>query len=156
MQQSISTPASLISEPAAALPIFGASKVARTFCIDYSMLSAVRARLVHRCRSTHRNMAHFPLFVNNELREAVDGATIDIEDPATGASIATCATAGPADVAAAVDAAKSAWPAWRDVGAKKRATILRNAAQELRRRVPEPCDMRRARRAGPGASIKHN
>ena len=30
-------------------------------------------------------MAHFPLFVNNELREAVDGATIDIEDPATGA-----------------------------------------------------------------------
>ena len=86
-------------------------------------------------------MAHFPLFVNNELREAVDGATIEIEDPATGASIATCATAGPKDVVAAVDAAKSAWPAWRDVGAKKRATILRNAAQELRRRVPELCDI---------------
>ena len=86
-------------------------------------------------------MAHFPLFVNNQLQEAVDGATIDIEDPATGASIATCATAGPADVAAAVDAAKSAWPAWRDVGAKKRATILRNAAQELRSRVPELCEI---------------
>ena len=86
-------------------------------------------------------MAHFPLFVQNELREAADGATIDIEDPATGASIATCATAGPADVAAAVDAARSAWPAWRDVGAKKRATILRRAAQELRRRVPELCDV---------------
>ena len=50
-------------------------------------------------------MAHFPLFVQNEPREAVDGAIIDIEDPATGASIATCATAGPADVAAAVEAA---------------------------------------------------
>ena len=86
-------------------------------------------------------MAHFPLFVNNELREAVDGATIDIEDPATGASVATCATAGPADVAAAVDAAKAAWPAWRDVGAKKRATILRRAAQELRRRGPELCEI---------------
>ena len=102
--------------------------------------AAVRA-LVHRCRSTPRTIAHFPLFVQNELREAADGATIDIEDPATGASIATCATAGPADVAAAVDAAKAAWPAWRDVGAKKRATILRNAAQELRRRVPELCDV---------------
>ena len=102
------------------------------------MLRAVRARWVHRCR---RNMAHFPLFVQNELREAADGATIDIEDPATGASIATCATAGPKDVDAAVDAAKSAWPAWRDLGAKKRATILRNAAQELRRRVPELCDV---------------
>ena len=74
------------------------------------MLRAARARLVHRCRST-RSIAHFPLFVNNELREAADGATIEIEDPATGASIATCATAGPKDVTAAVDAAKSAWPA---------------------------------------------
>jgi len=102
------------------------------------MLRAVRARLVHRCR---RNMAHFPLFVQNELREAADGATIDIEDPATGASIATCATAGPQDVASAVEAARSAWPAWRDLGAKKRATILRNAAAELRRRVPELCEV---------------
>ena len=60
------------------------------------MLRAVRARWVHRCRARHPNMAHFPLFVNNELREAVDGATIEIEDPATGASIATRASAGPA------------------------------------------------------------
>ena len=103
------------------------------------MLRAARP-LVHRCRST-RSITHFPIFVQNELREAVDGATIDIEDPATGASIATCATAGPKDVAAAVDAAKAAWPAWRDLGAKKRATILRNAAQELRRRVPELCEI---------------
>ena len=98
--------------------------------------------MLQRCGATRRrSIAHFPLFVQNELREAADGATIDIEDPATGAPIATCAIAGSKDVAAAVDAAKSAWPAWRDVGTKKRATILRRAAQELRARVPELCDI---------------
>ena len=40
-----------------------------------------------------------------------------------------------------MDAAKAAWPAWRDVGAKKRAKILRRAAAELRRRVPELCEI---------------
>ena len=35
------------------------------------MLRAARARLVHRCST--RSIAHFPLFVQNELREAADG-----------------------------------------------------------------------------------
>ena len=60
-------------------------------------ITACCARYAHDGASMppKHGIAHFPLFVNNELREAVDGATIDIEDPATGASIATCATAGP-------------------------------------------------------------
>ena len=40
-----------------------------------------------------------------------------------------------------MEAAKAAWPAWRDLGAKKRADVLRRAAQELRKCVPEFCEI---------------
>ena len=48
------------------------------------------------------------LFINNEWVDAKSGKTIPVVDPATGRQIATVADAGPADVDAAVAAARAA------------------------------------------------
>src|SRR5204862_7199821 len=52
------------------------------------------------------------LFVGGEWREASGGATLDVEDPSTGETIATIADAAPEDAAAALDAAVSAQAEW--------------------------------------------
>ncbi|GAA0294366.1 malonate-semialdehyde dehydrogenase (acetylating)/methylmalonate-semialdehyde dehydrogenase [Kineococcus aurantiacus] len=48
----------------------------------------------------------------------------DVYDPATGKRTKTLALAAPADVEAAVAAAKAAFPAWRDTSLARRTTIL--------------------------------
>jgi malonate-semialdehyde dehydrogenase (acetylating)/methylmalonate-semialdehyde dehydrogenase len=50
--------------------------------------------------------------------------TVPVFDPATGAQIAATAIAPAATVAAAVDAAAAAWPAWSDTPARQRARVL--------------------------------
>ena len=63
-------------------------------------------------------------FIGGEWVGAASGATLDVDNPATGAVIGTIADCGEADTQAAVDAAKAAWPAWRARTAGDRATIL--------------------------------
>jgi len=48
----------------------------------------------------------------------------DVTDPATGAVLAQVANLGAAQTQIAIDAANRAWPAWRALTAKARATIL--------------------------------
>ncbi|MDO7836772.1 NAD-dependent succinate-semialdehyde dehydrogenase [Sphingobium sp. HBC34] len=55
---------------------------------------------------------------------ATSGATLDVDNPATGAIIGTIADCGEADTQAAVDAAQAAWPAWRAKTAGERASLL--------------------------------
>lgn len=55
----------------------------------------------------------------------IEGASrFEVTDPATGAVIAQVANLDAADAQAAVDAANSAWPAWRSRTSKERANIL--------------------------------
>ncbi|MEW5885631.1 MAG: NAD-dependent succinate-semialdehyde dehydrogenase, partial [Pseudomonadota bacterium] len=49
----------------------------------------------------------------------------DVHDPATGAKLADVANLGPAEAQQAIDAAHTAWPAWRNQTAKQRSQILR-------------------------------
>jgi succinate-semialdehyde dehydrogenase/glutarate-semialdehyde dehydrogenase len=65
------------------------------------------------------------LFIGGEWRAGADGTTIDVVDPATGASIAHVASASPGDATAAVDAAADAQPAWAACPARDRSEILR-------------------------------
>jgi len=65
------------------------------------------------------------LFINGEWRPASDGARVAVHDPATGAEIATVASASVSDVRTAIDAAEQAFPAWSGLLAKERAAILR-------------------------------
>jgi succinate-semialdehyde dehydrogenase/glutarate-semialdehyde dehydrogenase len=57
--------------------------------------------------------------------DAHDGATIDVVNPATGASLGTVPRMGAMDTRRAIEAANRAWPAWRKKTAKERAAILR-------------------------------
>jgi succinate-semialdehyde dehydrogenase/glutarate-semialdehyde dehydrogenase len=70
------------------------------------------------------------LFVGGRWREASDGGTFDVHDPATGQVVARVADATPADGAAALDAAAAAQESWAGTPARTRAELLR-AAWEL-------------------------
>ncbi|MDD7960606.1 aldehyde dehydrogenase family protein, partial [Klebsiella pneumoniae] len=54
-----------------------------------------------------------------------DGATFDVRNPATGALVGTVPLLGAADTRRSIDAANTAWAAWRKRTAKERDAILR-------------------------------
>jgi succinate-semialdehyde dehydrogenase / glutarate-semialdehyde dehydrogenase len=63
-------------------------------------------------------------FINGQWTAAV-GAQFDVTDPATGELVATVPDSGASEALAAVNAAHAAFPAWRKVSAKQRATIIK-------------------------------
>ncbi|BCB89779.1 NAD-dependent succinate-semialdehyde dehydrogenase [Phytohabitans suffuscus] len=66
------------------------------------------------------------VFVGGRWRPG-GGASLDVDDPATGSTIATVSGGDPADAVAAVAAAEAALPAWRAVPPRRRAEVLRRA-----------------------------
>jgi succinate-semialdehyde dehydrogenase/glutarate-semialdehyde dehydrogenase len=64
-------------------------------------------------------------FINGAWREAEDGASFDILNPATGQALASVPDMGAVETREAIEAAQAAWPAWRAKTAKERAQILR-------------------------------
>ncbi|MFC8733322.1 NAD-dependent succinate-semialdehyde dehydrogenase [Luteimicrobium sp. NPDC057192] len=74
------------------------------------------------------------LLVGGTWRDAADGATLPVHDPATGALLKEIASATVADGVAALDAASEAFPAWSATPARERAEILRRAFDLLQER----------------------
>ncbi|WCB96922.1 Succinate-semialdehyde dehydrogenase [Baekduia alba] len=77
------------------------------------------------------------LFIAGEWRDASSGETLDVEDPATGETIATVADATNADADAALQAATDAFATWRNVAPRDRADILRRAYDLINERTDE-------------------
>jgi succinate-semialdehyde dehydrogenase/glutarate-semialdehyde dehydrogenase len=77
------------------------------------------------------------LFIGGEWRDATGGGTLDVEDPATGETIATVADATNADADAALAAADEAFRTWRHVAPRERADILRRAYDLINERADE-------------------
>ncbi|WP_459615728.1 CoA-acylating methylmalonate-semialdehyde dehydrogenase [Bordetella sp. 2513F-2] len=71
-------------------------------------------------------MKQIPHFINGVAQEGRDGRSTQGFNPATGEVISTIPLASPADVDAAVAAARAAFPAWSETPALKRARILFN------------------------------
>ncbi|MCW5606065.1 MAG: aldehyde dehydrogenase family protein, partial [Burkholderiales bacterium] len=69
-------------------------------------------------------MATVPLWINGRPQAATGGGTGDVTDPATGVVTRKVPFCSEADIAAAVAAAKAAFPAWRDTPPLRRARIL--------------------------------
>ncbi|GHD09727.1 NAD-dependent succinate-semialdehyde dehydrogenase [Zhihengliuella salsuginis] len=67
------------------------------------------------------------LLIGGEWRDASDGATFDVHDPATGKVLATLASATSEDALAALDAADAAQAEWALTPARERSNILRRA-----------------------------
>jgi acyl-CoA reductase-like NAD-dependent aldehyde dehydrogenase len=78
-----------------------------------------------------------PILVGGELREAASGETIEARNPATGELLARFPRCGAEDVAAAVDAARAALPAWRATPAPERARLLLQLADAVVARKEE-------------------
>jgi succinate-semialdehyde dehydrogenase/glutarate-semialdehyde dehydrogenase len=69
------------------------------------------------------------LFVAGEWRDAADGGTFDVANPATGQILAKVADGGYADMGRAIDGAAAAQPAWAAIPAVQRGEIIRAAAR---------------------------
>ena len=71
------------------------------------------------------------LFINNEFVPSVDGLTLDVENPATGETLTTIASASANDVDKAVAAAQAALPGWRAVPALEKMKLMFKLADLL-------------------------
>ncbi|MFC0684969.1 NAD-dependent succinate-semialdehyde dehydrogenase [Novosphingobium clariflavum] len=75
------------------------------------------------------------LFINGAWRDAADGRTLAVRNPATGQEIGRVAHAGRADLDLALDAAARGFEVWRDYTPAQRSVILRKAAALMRERA---------------------
>lgn len=74
-------------------------------------------------------------------RPASDGGRFDVENPATGATLASVASATVDDGLAAVKAAHEAFPAWAATAPRQRAEILRSAFEMMIERADEIAEL---------------
>jgi succinate-semialdehyde dehydrogenase/glutarate-semialdehyde dehydrogenase len=81
----------------------------------------VTAPLALKDPSLFRQACH----VGGKWIEADNGKTITVVNPATGEALGTVPALGQAETRRAIEAANAAYPAWRAMTAKERATILR-------------------------------
>ncbi len=77
------------------------------------------------------------LFIGGTWRDASDGATIPVDDPATGERLAEVASGSPEDAVAAVGAAHDAFADWAAVAPRARAEILRRAWELMQERFDD-------------------
>src|SRR5215212_7879531 len=77
------------------------------------------------------------LFIGGEWRDASGGATLDVEDPSTGESIASVADATPEDAAGALDAACAVQAEWAAHPPRERGEILRRSFETLTERIDD-------------------
>jgi succinate-semialdehyde dehydrogenase / glutarate-semialdehyde dehydrogenase len=77
------------------------------------------------------------LFIAGSWREAQGGATLPVEDPSNGATLAHVADASVDDGRAALDAAVEAQAAWAATPPRDRGEILRAAFEEITRRADD-------------------
>ena len=77
------------------------------------------------------------LYIAGQWRDATDGATLEVDNPATGGVLATIASATPADGMAALDAAVEAQAAWAKVAPRDRGETLRTAYEKIVERTEE-------------------
>ncbi len=77
------------------------------------------------------------LFIGGEWRSSSDGSTIDVEDPATGRTLTSVASATVEDGAAALDAAVAAQADWARTPPRERAELLRSAFDLITERADD-------------------
>jgi len=77
------------------------------------------------------------LFINGDWRDAADGRTLAVQNPATGQDIGRVAHASRADMDSALAAVERGFEIWRDYTPAARSKIMRKAADLLRERADD-------------------
>ncbi|SKB07273.1 NAD-dependent succinate-semialdehyde dehydrogenase [Aeromicrobium choanae] len=98
-------------------------------------------------------MAH-QLFIAGQWRDAEGGATFEVENPATGETLATVADASVADGRAALDAAVAAQADWARTAPRDRGEILRRAFEIITDRADELAEQMTAEMGKPVSESK--
>ena len=76
-------------------------------------------------------------YIDGEFRDAAEGRTTEVVNPATGQVYATAPLSGAADVEAAMAAAAAAFPGWRDTTPAERQKALLRIADAVEARAEE-------------------
>src|SRR5918994_1180477 len=77
------------------------------------------------------------LFIGGEWRDAKEGGTLSVEDPATGESFCEVADGQPEDALAALEAADKAQADWARTAPRQRGEILRSAFEMITERIDD-------------------
>ncbi len=75
------------------------------------------------------------MYIDGKWRDADDGKTLAVINPADESTIAEVAHGGRAEAEAAIEAASRAFPAWRNLSAYDRAKVLKKTADLMRERA---------------------
>ncbi len=78
-------------------------------------------------------------WIGGEWRDSSTGATLDVENPRHGRTMGRVVVSPPADVDAAVQAARAALPGWRALALRERAQVLYRLKAILERDMEELC-----------------
>lgn len=76
-------------------------------------------------RLSDPNLLREHCYVDGRWQPATSGRTAEVRNPATGEVLGHVPAMGAADTRKAIEAAERAWPAWRALTARERATILK-------------------------------
>src|SRR5690348_16718521 len=87
------------------------------------------------------DMAYNELFIDGRWVEPESARRIDVVDPTTEQTFATVPDADPADIAAAVAAARRAFPTWSETAPSLRSKLLRAVADALESRKEEIAEL---------------
>lgn len=82
-------------------------------------------------------LVRYQAYIGGRWIDSGDGGSFDVTDPADGTHIARVADCTPDDAVAAVEAAHSAFPAWRALPARARSRLLRRWSELLLRHEEE-------------------
>src|SRR4029077_11195581 len=86
-------------------------------------------------------VSQYKNFVGGESVDAVEGATMEVLNPATGETIAEVPSGTEADVARAVEAAKKALPEWLETDPGERAEALLKLADAIEDNAEELAEL---------------
>jgi acyl-CoA reductase-like NAD-dependent aldehyde dehydrogenase len=81
------------------------------------------------------------MYYGGAWHDAIDGEYFDDLEPFSGSVFAKVAAGGPKDMAAAIQAAADAFPAWAQTTPSERAQLLQNAADIVKRRRDEIAEL---------------
>src|SRR2546428_4567134 len=81
------------------------------------------------------------MLIGGELVDAQGGKTIEVRNPANGEVVGQVPRGTPADVEAAVDAARRAFPGWAATRGSKRAKLMHQAALKMHEVVDEVAEL---------------
>ncbi len=100
------------------------------------------------------NYPNTQLFIDGQWRDAADGRTLAVFNPATGKEIGRVAHAGRADLDAALEAAQKGFETWRDTTPAARSKVMRQAAAYVRERAADVAQLLTQEQGKPLAEAK--